>query len=553
VAAHGSNIAGALGAMAALRGDAPAIFVPQDHDRYGRRRYVHLTWRQLEADAARIAAGLGAHGVGRGSRVALLVRPSVELFSLMFALFRAGAVPVLIDPGIGARRMGRALAEAEPEAFIGIPAAHLARLLLGWGRASVRRTVVVGPGAGLLAEVGLDAVRAAGDRAGPAPVVAAGADEAAALLFTSGSTGAPKGVHYRHGNFMAQVELLRQAFDIRPGEVDLPTFPPFALFDAALGMTTVIPDMDPTRPARVNPLHILEAVRDFGVTNLFGSPALLDTLSRYGAATGARLDSVRRVISAGAPVHAAILARTRAMLPAEAEIWTPYGATESLPVAVIEAREVLDETAAATARGAGVCVGRPVPGVEVHVIAIDDGPIARWSEARPLPPGEVGELVVRSAVTTTHYHGRPEATALAKIAAADGGVLHRMGDVGYLDASGRLWFCGRKDHRVRAAAGDLYSVPAEGIVQQHPAVWRAALVGVGAAGQQRPVVCVELEPGQRAGPDLVAELRALTADAPQTAGVEAFLVHPGFPVDIRHNAKIDRPALARWAAARLGR
>ena len=548
------NIAAALSAMAERQPHVPAIFLPQDHDAYGRRRYVHLTYRQLDDDASRIAAGLATVGIGRGTRTALLVRPSIELFSVMFALFKAGAVPVLIDPGIGVKRMGRALQESAPEAFIGIPPAHVARMLLGWGRGSVRRNVVVGGGAlaGMFGGVSLAQIRAAGRAAGGFRIADTGRDDDAAILFTSGSTGAPKGALYRHGNFVAQVEMLRDAFDIRPGEVDLPTFPPFALFDPALGMTTVIPDMDPTRPAKVNPLHILEAVRDFGVTNMFGSPALLDTVSRYGAAHGEQLETVRRVISAGAPVHATILRRMRAMLPEDACIYTPYGATESLPVAIVESREVLDETAEATARGAGVCVGRPVPSAQVRIIAIDDGPIGSLSEARLLGAGEIGEITVQSPSTTTHYNARDEATRLAKIAAPDGGVVHRMGDLGYFDESGRLWFCGRKAHRVRSADAERYTIPVEAVFNAHPAVYRTALVGVGTPGQQRPVVCVELEPGTPPPPNLAGELQALGAPHAHTAAIRDFLVHPAFPVDIRHNAKIGREALGVWAAGKLG-
>lgn len=548
------NIAAALESMAGLQPHVPAIFVPQDHDAYGRRRYVHLTYRQLDDDASRIAAGLQSVGIGRGTRTALLVRPSVELFSVMFALFKAGAVPVLIDPGIGVKRMGRALQESAPEAFVGIPAAHLARLILGWGRGSVEKTVVVGGGTlgGALAGHSLSTLRAIGEKQGGFRIAATTVDEEAAILFTSGSTGAPKGAVYRHGNFVAQVEMLRDAFDIRPGEVDLPTFPPFALFDPALGMTTVIPDMDPTRPAKVNPLHILEAVRDFGVTNMFGSPALLDRVSRYGKAHGVQLETVRRVISAGAPVHAQILQRMRAMLPDDACIYTPYGATESLPVAIVESREVLDETAAATAAGAGVCVGRPVPEAKVRVIAIDDGPITSLAAARELPPGEIGEITVQSPSTTTHYHARDEATRLAKIPTPDGGVIHRMGDLGYFDEQGRLWFCGRKAHRVRSADRERYTVPVEAVFNAHPAVYRSALVGVGAPGQQRPVVCVELEPETVAPTGLVDELRALAAPHAHTAAIRDFLIHPAFPVDIRHNAKIGREELGRWAAGKLG-
>src|SRR5690606_32828036 len=296
--------------------------------------------------------------------------------------------------------------------------------------------------------------------------------------------GPPKGAVYTHGNFAAQVDAIRRMYDIRPGEIDLPTFPLFALFDPALGMTTVIPEMDFTRPAKADPRKIACAIERFGVTNMFGSPALLNTLSRWGEKTGARLPTLRRLISAGAPVPAAVLARMRAMLDPSADVVTPYGATECLPVASIESREVLGETAGATERGAGVCVGRPVPEAEVSIIAITDAPIARWSDATLLPRGEIGEIVARGPMATRRYFDAAEHTALAKIADEAGeGFRHRMGDLGYLDADGRIWFCGRKSQRVVTRDGTFFTIPCEGVFNAHPDVFRSALVGAHVDGE----------------------------------------------------------------------
>lgn len=544
------NVAAHLPRVAALQPYAPAIYAPSGRDRRGRTRYTHYTYRQLDEASDRIARGLATVGVERGTRVALMVRPSLELFSLTFGLFKAGAVPVLVDPGIGLANMKSCLERARPEAFIGIPTAQLARRVLGWAKGTVRTVITVGPRTPF-GGLTLDELERRGDatRDALAPV---GADDVAAVLFTSGSTGAPKGAVYTHGNFVAQVEAIRRLYDIRPGEVDLPTFPLFALFDPALGMTTVLPDMDPTRPAKAEPRLIAQAIDDFGVTNMFGSPALLNTLSRWGEREGARLASLRRVISAGAPVPTKVLARMRRMLSDDAEVVTPYGATECLPVASIESREVLGETAARTEEGAGVCVGRPVPDAEVRIIAITDGPLAHFREAEVLGPDTVGEIVVRGPMATRRYFDAEAQTALGKIA-DDRGFWHRMGDVGYLDAQGRLWFCGRKSQRVERADGVLHTQPVEGIFDAHRDVFRSALVGVSVRGRRVPVVCVELERARRDRATLLAELRALARAHPPTQGIDTFLVHRGFPVDIRHNAKIRREELAAWASAELAR
>ena len=353
---------------------------------------------------------------------------------------------------------------------------------------------------------------------------------------------------------MAQVEAIRDLYGIEPGEVDLPTFPLFALFDPALGMTTIIPDMDPTRPARVDPARILPAIEAFGVTNLFGSPALLDAVGRYGERHRVRIPTLRRVISAGAPVGLEVIDRFLEMLEEGSRIVTPYGATESLPVASIGSEELPSggSIRERTHAGEGVCVGRPIPGVDLSIVGITDRPIRSWSEVRPLPSGEVGEVVVASAMTTEAYHHRPASTVAAKIALPGGGVAHRMGDVGFLDDDGRLWYCGRKSQRVSTSEGVLFTVPCELVFNLHPAVRRSALVGVERSGRTIPVIVVELEQGSSIGrPALLAELRERALARPHTAGIEYFLVHRAFPVDIRHNAKIGREKLRLWAEERL--
>ena len=536
------NIAASLPRLAREQPDRVAMRCPDSAGRYTRE----LTYAQLDARSDAIAAGLGAYGIGRGSRTVVMVRPTPEFFLLMFALFKAGAVPVLVDPGIDRRALKQCLDEAEPEAFIGIPLAQFARRVLGWAK-SAKKIVTVGPrwawGGTTLAKI-----EARGSGAGP-QLADTAPDDVAGILFTSGSTGVPKGVVYRHRHFVAQIELLRNAFGLQPGGVDLPTFPPFALFDPALGLTSVIPDMDPTRPASADPDKLHAAIARFGVTQLFGSPALMKVLADHGAP----LPTVQRVTSAGAPVPPDTVAKIRTLLPDGAQFWTPYGATECLPVAVIEGRE-LESTRAATEAGAGTCVGRAVPPNEVRIIRIVDAPIADWNDVDEVPDGEVGEITVAGPTATDTYFRRDAATRIAKIREAlpDGGerIVHRMGDVGWFDGEGRLWFCGRKTQRVETADGPLYTEQVEPVFNTHPQVRRTALVGVGEPGRQTPVLCYELQPG--VGVDrarVEADLRAIGARHPHTARIARFLPHPGFPVDIRHNAKIGRETLAAWAAA----
>ncbi len=547
-----ANIASHLPAMAASHPDKDALVEVAGRSSDGTARYRALSFAELNAASDYFACWLEERGITRGVRCALLVRPSLQFFALVFALFKVGAVPVMVDPAIGLKKLRRCLAEVEPGAFIGVPEAHIARLLMGSALRSVEVLVTVGRrwlwGGHRLPEARLDGEQ-------PYSMAATDADELAAILFTSGSTGVPKGAVYSHGMFSAQVAMLRSMYGFAPDEIDLPTFPLFALFDPALGMTAVLPEMDFSKPGKADPALLLEAIRDRGCTNMFGSPALLARLGEHLQATGQSLPSLRRVLSAGAPVPHSVLTDVVSGLSDGAQVFTPYGATESLPVCNIGSDEVLGETAAATEQGRGICVGRPVDGVAVRIIQISDKAIENWSDQLLVAAGEIGEITVQGPVVSASYWARPEQTALAKICDEQGSVIHRMGDLGYLDDQGRLWMCGRKSHRVQTVKGDLCTIPIERFFDSHAALGRTALVGSGAAGSQQPVLLVE-EESLAAGSDVsvvIEELKAMAASQPLTAGIDEIQLYPGsFPVDIRHNAKIRREDLRVWLSGRLG-
>src|SRR5690554_5143890 len=464
------NIAAALPRLAAEAPDRIAMRCPGRSGAYD----VALSYGELDRRSDAIAAGLARRGIGRGSRTVVMVRPTPEFFLLMYALFKAGAVPVLVDPGIDKRALKQCLDEAAPDAFVGIPLAMFARRLRRWaGSAKLRVTT----GArSWFADATLADMERAGAGAG-SQLADTAPDDVAAILFTSGSTGVPKGVVYRHRHFVAQIDMLGGMLGVSPGGVDFPTFPPFALFDPALGLTSIIPDMDPTRPAKADPRKLHAAIERFGVTQLFGSPALMRVLAEHGAP----LPTVSRVTSAGAPVPAEVVARMRGLLPGDAQFWTPYGATECLPVAVIEGRELVT-LRERTATGAGTCVGRPVPPNEVRIIRITDEAIPEWSDGLLVKPGQVGEITVAGPTATDTYFNREAQTRLAKILevrdspAGEPRVVHRMGDLGYFDAEGRLWFCGRKSQRVVTRDTTLCTEQVEPVFDTHPEVRRTALV-----------------------------------------------------------------------------
>jgi len=504
------------------------------------------TFAELDHRADHVAAGLTALGFSAGQRALVFVTPSMDFFAVIWGLFRAGVVPVLVDPAMGARPVLRAIEEAEPQHLLGIPkAVWLSRLFPKRfrsvsSRITTSKRALFDP---TLEEVLRKGASSPGARCGGDP------DRAAAILFTSGSTGAPKGVVYTHRIFDAQRAALGSALSIEQGESDLSAFPLFSLFSQALGARAVVPDLDTTRPASVDPARVHRDLERFGVTYAFGSPAFW---RRVVEGSSERIP-LRRVLMAGAPAPVSLLERLLDRMPDGADVFTPYGATESLPISMPSARALLLGPAERSQRGAGTWVGHPLPGVELRIIPIEDYPIASWDETDVLGPGEVGEIVVRSEVTTQGYFRRPRDDAASKIDDA-GRRWHRMGDVGYFDEAG-LWFCGRKGHRVTMADRTLFPVRGEAILAAHPAVQRAAIVGVGPRGTERPVAFIELGSGRIPRGEkkrrLTAELLELARSSEHTRDVGTILYHRGFPVDARHNAKIRRELLKDEAERRL--
>lgn len=547
-----ANIARHLPLMAARQPDHPAVKIPRGRIGAGGIDYLTLSFRELDAEVDAWAAKLAARGVQRGDRALVMVRQGLPLIAAAFALFKLGAVPVIIDPGMGRKSFLACVARSRPRVLLGIPLAQVMSHVFRSAFASVEIRVWIS---------GSPTARAPQSKIEnqKSKMVSSAATDLAAVLFTSGSTGAPKGVCYEHGMFEAQVRLIRETYSIQPGEVDLPMLPIFALFNPALGMTTIVPEIDPSRPATVDPEKIVRAIRQENVTNTFGSPTLWRIISRHCLRNNLTLPSVKRVLMAGAPVPPGLFADLQKILP-NGTAHSPYGATESLPVASISATEVLGETAAATAAGKGTCVGRPVPGIQVKIIAITDEPLA---EIQELPVGEIGEIIVSGPVVTKTYDQLPEATALAKIndpqsAIANGAsaIWHRLGDVGYLDALGRLWFCGRKAERVETNHGPLYTEQVEPVFNAHPAVARTALIATGHDGRRPAIVVEPVSRDVVATPSLrrklVRELRELGAAHPHTDLIRLAYLHPHLPVDVRHNAKIHRLTLARWAEGKHG-
>lgn len=511
-----------------------------------------VSFKELDLISDCYAAFLKEKGLREGDIVILMVTPSAEFICLTFALFKLGTPVVLIDPGMGYRNLLNCIERVRPVVLIGVPKALLFRKLFPKPFHSIRKFFCCGNSFGLF---GPDIRNCVPHKNVSFPVFKPTEKDLAAIIFTTGSTGPPKGVRYEHSVFAAQLRLIRDYYKIGSSDIDQPAFPLFALFSTALGACSIIPDMDSTKPAQVNPEKFVASIKKHQVTYSFGSPALWNVVSRYCIDNKIVLDSLTKVLMAGAPVPYDLLQRVTAILPGDATIFTPYGATESLPVASISSSEILDETWAESKKGKGTCVGRALPGLEIIVLKITEKPILDYKDVIVLEPYQIGEIAVKGDVVTNSYENNSSETLLAKI--RDGEEFwHRMGDVGYLDDQNRLWFCGRKAHLVKTSGKTLYTIPCEAIINEHPDVYRSALVGIPTIGNesQSKIAVMIVEPCKDRKihwKKLRKEVATLAESSELTREINHFLVHKNFPVDIRHNAKIFREKLAVWAQKKL--
>lgn len=534
------NIARHLKKLARELGQNQAVVIAK---RSGRGISQSINYSDLDRLSDRFAQFLYDGDVRRGDRVLMLVPPSISFFTVTWSLFKLGAVPIFIDPGMGRKNLFNCIQHVSPQIMISASKGFIAKTLFPSAFKKIQRFFGISPiqkvfGAKVPASDYLE-------KNDSFQLAETSKDELAAILFTSGSTGPPKGVEYTHGIFDTQVSLISQSYGIKSQDTDMPCFPLFGLFSSAMGMRSIIPNMNFSKPAKVNGSHIVNLVNYFNVTSSFGSPALWKTVSDYAMSKNKKMPSLKRILTAGAPISGTLMERVLSVISVAAKIHTPYGATESLPVATISSEEVLKETWAKTCQGQGTCVGHIFDQAFVQIIEINDDPIESIKDAKVLQRFEKGEIIVKGSMVTRAYYNDAKANRLSKIKDADG-WWHRIGDIGYFDDYGRLWFCGRKSHRVQTKKNTLFSVCAEAIFNSHPKVARSALVGV----DSEPVICIELEEG-RASKKLEKEILGLSQKTLASSSVKTLLFHKSFPVDVRHNAKIKREILAQWAKDQL--
>ncbi len=537
-----SNLADYLSLHSRERPDSPALLHP-----------VKKSFREMDCDADKYASGLLEKGVRKGDMVLIMIPMSYNFFVLTFALVRIGAILVMIDPGMGLKAMARALKGIPVDVFIGVYKAHLFRMLYPRSFAETRLNIYTdfnppGSGSGL--------IDIYSETTNKLKCAAISEDETVGVLFTSGSTGAPKGVVYTKSMFVAQINCLRDYFTYFPGEVDLCTFPLIGFFSLCLGLSTVISDMNHGKPKTSKPEKLLQNITEYQVTHMFCSPLIIKKLTSYISQNKPIIsDSLKTVITAGAPVSPELLENFKAIISETTDVFTPYGATEALPITSISSDELLAYYEKNGEPEIGVLVGRALNKLTIKIIRITDNPIPNIQDAEFLS-NEIGEIIVKGPVVSKEYYNNDSNNKKSKIIDPEiGEIWHRMGDLGLIDAEERIFYYGRKSHRVCTESSTLFTIPCERIFNSHPDVSRSALVGIDRHGEdyKEPVICIQLKrkSRMRSLAAIEKELLQIASKHKISSEIKTVLFKRRFPVDPRHNAKIFREKLALWARNKI--
>lgn len=513
---------------------APAVTQPRGDG------WLTVSWSFLDDRVRQLAGGFTERGVKPGDRVALLVPPGADLLAVVYACWSIGAVIVVIDAANGPKALWRSLRAARVDHVVAIKRARPVVMAL--------RVPGVVIWADELAEVAVAATTGAGEQSSTS---ARGTGDAA-IVFTSGATGPAKPVAYTRERIVATRNVLLDHYGFTASDVLVAAFAPWAVLGPLLGISSVIPQMDASRPGSLTATALSSAMERAGGTVMWMSPAALRSVlsgARSGSPQRTRLAdagaNLRFLLIAGAPVSRRLLQDVMDLWP-QADVRTPYGMTEVLPATDVRAKEVLAEPAEL-----GVLVGRALPGVDIAIAPLDADGIP--AEGLVTTPDVLGEVVIRASHAKSRYDGR----AFIERQASRNPGWHRTGDIGVLDTRGRLWIQGRLSHVISTPAGPLGPVPIEQRIEltlaERPSMggpdMLVAAVGVGPIGTQVPViVCAPSNPdgnGQRlrlADTELTKRVRSIFPAA------AAVLWRSRMPVDIRHGAKVDRQLLALEAS-----
>lgn len=494
-------------------------------------KYSHITFKEVWSLSQDYLALLEQTTLKKGDRVLVFLKPQLEFTSIILSLFQKGLVPVFIDPGMGKENLLNSIKQIKPKALLGEPIIYLLKSLYPHAFCGIKYNFINSS----LTFGNLRSIKKISTKSLKDSTYSITPSDTAAILFTSGGTGIPKGVRYTHEMFNYQTELLQEMFHLTPEDIDLPGFPLFGMFTQAMGIKNIIPNLNPSKPSKLNPKRVIENLTEKKVTFAAGSPAIWINVVNYCLKNKISLPHLKKLVMFGAPVGIELHEKLKKILP-NGETYTPYGATECLPISLISGTEVLENFRKKIESGHGTCVGKVVRGQSVKIIPIYDHSL---NEVPPeLPAGEVGEILVTGPTVSPEYVEMEDKTSLAKIIQQNT-VWHRMGDLGYLDTQKNLWFCGRKAHSFVIENQRFLSTPIENIYNSHPKVENSALIYM-----KKPSAAVVFLLKEKISKK---ELLRFSAQFTMIQDLTTFYVAKEFPVDVRHNIKIDRAQLSNWA------
>jgi acyl-CoA synthetase (AMP-forming)/AMP-acid ligase II len=504
---------------------------------FGGYSYPGYDFQTMNQRVNKFCNKLESLGVKSGHRVLFFIKPNLDFCAITFALFRMGAIPVFIDPGMKKEHFFTCIKGVKPDVLLGIPKIHYARHLYKKYFSNIKIFITTG-------RIGFasDSIYTKlGKESDSYTIYTPKNDDLAAILYTSGGTGVPKGVEYQHDVFINQTKMLQNEFGLTCDDIDIPGFPLFSFFTLAMGMSSCIPDMDPADPINCDPRKLYQNITDRSASFIAGSPAIWERLADYCLRENLVLDSVKYVVMFGAPVSVKIHQKFARVLP-QGTTYTPYGATECLPIANTSGKFLLASTYKDMLSGKGTCVGNPLNGVNIKIIEQVEHDISKLEDIVELTKGDIGEILVNSPNVTRAYFCNEDANSKSKVIDANGKTWHRMGDVGYFDENGLLWFCGRKKHVVEVKDKKYYPTQIESIYNQHAKIKRSALI----FDQKNncPAVVIErFDQKESIESMFLMDLKNLSQTNIHTKEIGVFYAKSSFPVDVRHNIKIDRTKL----------
>lgn len=501
---------------------------------WGSYSYPSYTFSELNNRINKFCHKLEALGVKPKDKVLFFVKPNLDFCAITYALFRLGAIVIFIDPGMKRDYFFKAIKEVEPDVLLGIPKVHILRRFFKQYFSGIKIFITTGILSGTKAKsIYRGLKKLSNNHSSYIPHK----DDMAAILYTSGGTGEPKGVEYTHDIFIQQSSMLKKEFHLTSDDFDIPCFPLFSFFTLSMGMSSCIPDMDPAKPLLVDPAKLYRNINETKATFLAGSPAIWDVLADYCLEKKLILPTVKYLVMFGAPVRVSLHKKLSKIL-INGTTYTPYGATECLPIANISGKDILMYHQKLILDGAGTCVGKALQGVNIKIIESTFTELAKIADANILGVNSVGEIIVNAPNMTKAYFKNDDATKKSKIKDGDK-IWHRMGDVGYLDEKGNLWFCGRQKHVVEVKDQKYYPNQIETIFNSHALVSKSALIKD--KKEDVPAIVIERKDHlDTIEPMFLMDLKNLAQTHDKTKNIQKFYVKTKFPVDVRHNIKIDR-------------